>query len=339
MTYPSRPAEAVTFRELFTNPATLHANGGVLTGTPLVQNGVHLDGSTQYVTYTISSRTFYRKQIAIVTEFYPDFDYDGDINAYLYDAQSGKRYYVIKCDNSANNELYIGLGNVLVSIVAPATFGPYWRQGQRNVLVVTGEPGDVDVWLNGTQIVTGDSTSWSLKDPTTLYIGTWNLINYRFDGVITGFSVHSRRLTQADVDGIQDHSLFTYQNSADLWADMATAIVDGSNDRTPDKSRRGKTVLLGDGAGTGTPVFSDPGFLFDGSSDYMTLPTAPTGNFTVVTKRSEDLVPVFENDLTTRNKIKTAGQFDGTLEFLGEWPFLLSPIQRDDLEYRLRGIR
>ncbi len=339
MTYPSNPAESVVFRELFRDSASLHANGGALTGSPIVKDGIRLDGTTQHATYAIPPTTFFREEITIVTEFTPDFDYDGDLNAYLYDSESGNRYYVIKCDNSANNELYIGMGNTLVSIIAPATFGPHWRQGERNVLVVTGEPGDVDVWLNGTQIVTADSTSWTIKDPDTLYIGTWNLINFRFDGIINGFSVHDRRFTQADVDGVQDRSLYVYPNRSELWADMKTAIVDGSADRTPDKSRHGRTILLGDGAGTGSPTWTGSGFLFDGVDDYMTLPVDPSGTYTVVSKRAEDISPVFDSDLSTWNDIDTAGQFSGTLEFLAWFPFDLSPIQRTDLDHQLRGFR
>lgn len=339
MTYSSNPAEGAIFRESFVDAVSLHANGGVLTGSPVVNRGISLDGSTQHVTYEIPPETFFRREITIVTEFTPDFDFDGDINAYLYDAESGNRYYVIKCDNAANNELYIGLGNTLVSIIAPATFGPYWRQGKRNVLVVTGEPGDVDVWLNGTQIVTADSTSWSIKDPTTLYIGTWNLLNFRFDGVINRFSVHDRRFTQADVDGVQDETLYVYPNRSELWAPMRSAIVDGSSDRTPDESRYGRTVLLGDGAGTGSPTWQGNGFLFDGVNDYMTLPADPTGTYTVVSKRAEDISPVFDSDLSTWNNIKTAGQFSGTLQFLAWFPFDLSPIQRTALDHQLRGIR
>lgn len=51
--YESRSAEKVIFRELFTNASTVAVNGGTLTGSPTINNGVTLDGSTQYVSYSI----------------------------------------------------------------------------------------------------------------------------------------------------------------------------------------------------------------------------------------------------------------------------------------------
>lgn len=338
MIYQSRPAEAITFRELFSNQATLHANGGILVGSPLIQDGIRLDGSTQYVTFPVSSLFQSLTFLTIKIEFWPDNDYDVDSVQTLCSSTSD-HYYLYKDNNAANNVLGIILGGTTITTIASSTYGTYWRQLDRNVLIVSSDGITTNAWLNGAQILTADATTWIPTNPVTLYIGSKADLSGKFAGVISDVSVHHCVMVQADCSAIQDHSLFTYPNSADLWADMVTAVIDGSNDRTPDKSRRGKTILLGNGAGTGTPSFSDPGFLFDGSSNYMTLPTAPTGDFTIVTKRSEDIAPVFENDLTTRNKIATSGQFSGTLEFYGEWPYLLSPIQQADLEYRLRGIR
>lgn len=41
-----------TFRETFESQQSVAQNGGVITGTPAISNGVTLDGSAQYVTYT-----------------------------------------------------------------------------------------------------------------------------------------------------------------------------------------------------------------------------------------------------------------------------------------------
>lgn len=132
--------------------------------------------------------------------------------------------------------------------------------------------------------------------------------------------------------------LFTYPNESSMYADMSTAIIDGANDRTVDKSRNGLTVLLGDGAGTGTPAWQNPGFLFDAVNDRLTLPPDPTGTFTVAWKRRNEPV-VFESDLTTWNLIKAAGGFEGLLDYLAWWPFALSPLQQADLGYQWAGGR
>lgn len=40
------------FRETFESQQSVAQNGGVVTGTPVINNGVTLDGSAQYITYT-----------------------------------------------------------------------------------------------------------------------------------------------------------------------------------------------------------------------------------------------------------------------------------------------
>jgi hypothetical protein len=337
VTYPSRTAEAVVFRERFRNAATVHTNGGALVGSPLIKDGVYLTGS-EYITHPISTMLDGRRFLTIVFEFWPDTDYDEDALANLFSTTSDD-YRAYKDNNTASNVLGIVLGGTSIATIASATYSGSWRVGERNVLVISSDGTTTDAWLNKTQILTADATAWTPTNPATLYTGALADGSGKLEGRATELSIQSLVMVQADVDALQDGSLFRYSNSSELWADMESAIVDGSNDRTPDRSRHGRTVLLGDGAGTGTPTFSNPGFVFDGGNDYMTLPADPTGTYTVVTKRIEDIDPVFESDLTTWTKIKTAGQFSGTLGFLAWFPFALSPIQQTDLNYLLRGIR
>lgn len=334
--YPYRSSERVLFREKFRNVITVHANKGTLVGSPTIKNGIKLNGTTQYITYPISDDTLARDPITFVIEFIPDFDYDDSLNHYLVDSTNGARYFIYK--NSGNN-LSVRAGNVTVANIIPATYLPHWRDREFNRIVVSFTSGASNAWLNGAQILTNDTTVFELAYPTTLNIGSDFNTTGKFVGEIRSVSIHDCEFDQNDVSAIQDGSLYTYANRAQLWADMSLATIDGSNNRTLDRSRFDQTILLGNGTGTGTPSFSAPGFLFDGVDDFMTLPADPTGTYTVVTKRGEDLEPVFESDLTTWTKIKTPGQLSGTLEFLGRWPFSLSPIQRTDLGYRLRGIR
>jgi hypothetical protein len=110
-------------------------------------------------------------------------------------------------------------------------------------------------------------------------------------------------------------------------------------DRTLDKSPNGRVCLLGDGSTVaGIPAWQSPGFLFDGSTDYLTLPPDPTGTFTVAWKRRNEPT-VFESNLTTWNLIKAAGGFSGLLDYLAWWPFTLSPLQQADLDQSWTGGR
>lgn len=218
--YSQRPAENTVFRERFTNPSMAHRNGAVLTGGPTIKNGVGLDGATQHVTYSVPASVFSSPEISLVLEFTPQFATDYDVNLVMYDSSVGKRYTAAKLDNGAGNTLFIILGGISISI-PEATYSPFWLQGKKNVLVVSGTNGATNAWLNGAQVLTGAAAVWSPKDPAELYIGVSYIPSGWFLGTIHSLSIYSRLYTAADVAALDGGGLFSYRNKATVWYDLA----------------------------------------------------------------------------------------------------------------------
>jgi len=336
--YPSRACERVLFRERFRDVPTVQRNGGTLTGSPTVRDGVSLDGSTQYVAYDITGVLDGKREVSLVVEFTPDFDTDANDTYYFCDTTATMQFTCSKRSNAESNYLQITFSGSYIANIAEATYSPYWLVGERNVLVISSQSGDTNAWMNGTQILTADASTWTSKTPTGLWVGSTNGGTNQFDGVIHSISFHACLLDQEDAQAIYDGRLFDYPQRCSLWLDMAEAIIDGSNDRTLDKSRHGHAVPLGDGAGAGTPAWESPGFTFDAVDDYLTLPADPTGTFTVAWKR-RNKATVFEHDLTTWNLIKASGSFSGLLDYLAVCPFTLSSMQERDLDQMWGGGR
>ena len=94
------------------------------------------------------------------------------------------------------------MGHASVAAIAQATYEPHWRTGGLNVLVISGESGDTDAWLNGQQILTADATAWAKQDPAAVYIGArFTVANY-FDGAINHFSTYPLRFGRLQTDDI-----------------------------------------------------------------------------------------------------------------------------------------
>jgi hypothetical protein len=172
-TIPSELLAGSVFAANFESTVRVIQNGGVLTGTPLVDRGITLNGVDESVHYFLQGNEFNSVNISIVIEFYPDFDYDIDANIYFIDATNGSRYYVYKGANGASNVLGIGLANTGIAAIPSATYSPYWNVGQKNTLVISGTSGDTSAWLNGNLILDSDSSVWSPSaDTMDLYVGS-----------------------------------------------------------------------------------------------------------------------------------------------------------------------
>lgn len=214
--YPSRAAERVVFRELFTDYASVHRNGGTLIGSPTVKDGVTLDGSTQYVTYGESGRLA-SPVISFVAEFVPTFSPDDSVAHFIFDSPTAERYALVK---SSSDQLQVVLGGQFIGGIVYSSWSAYWRAGERNTIVVASESGDTDMWLNGNKIMDGDVSIWTPKHPQSFRIGAPSVGLGYFSGVIHSVSAHSRRFTAQDVAALEAGTLWTYQNRALCYFDM-----------------------------------------------------------------------------------------------------------------------
>jgi len=194
---PSERARGLVWASVFRSAADEVAKGGVITGTPTINHGATLNGTTDYITYALNGQ-LNLGTIGIHCEFWPDFDYDEDASRYLFNTTNLKKYYLLKDDNAASNVLTISLGNTTITNIAAATYSALWNQSGRNLITISGTTGATDAWLNGTQILTAGATAWTAAAPTTLYVGSKHDTTEKFDGKITRLQFYNTLLTSGE---------------------------------------------------------------------------------------------------------------------------------------------
>jgi len=275
-----------------TNPAHIVANGGSITGSPTYdRDGVILDGTNDYLTYAMVGNEFNSAEISIVFEFWPDFNYDEDAYRTLFDGTNPYRYLCYKLKNTDSNTLAIYLGSTLIAAVAEGTYSPYWKVGERNVLVISGTSGDTSAWLNGNVLFANDATVWTAKNPPNFYVGAAFSGGQKFDGKIGDVKIFHSLLDAQDALNFYQHDNYTYMNDAILHLPMRASEHDPTNLRTLDVSSNGQFgsgnenyAEFGDGV---TPTkyptkLQKRGYSFDGG-DYLRTGTVTVPNTTKCT--------------------------------------------------------
>lgn len=222
--YPHRAAERIVFREEFRDAATVVRNGGTLTGSPVVKDGVYLDGATQYVNWNVSNNLFAVDDgFTLVAEIAPSFAYDDGVDHYILDSTSGSRYIITK---SSTNRIYMEFNGTAVANISGAVWGSYWNVGKKNKIVVSAIPGNTNVWLNGNQILVAAAAAWSHAYPVKLFSGASFAGTFPFAGTIHSLSIHSTLFTADDVAALESGRLWSYQNDASVWYDMQDRFED-----------------------------------------------------------------------------------------------------------------
>ena len=251
-TTPAERARGCSWAEDFDTEEAVQKNNGTLVGSPTVDFGITLDGSTQYAVYDLLGREFSSAGITIVCEFTPDFEHDDSAGHYLIDSQSGKRYLILK---ATSNTLQIYLGNTFIAIIAEGTYSAYWLQNERNVIVVSSITGHTDVWLNGSLIMDDENTAWSPANPVNFYIGAAYDGNFKFDGTIHRLQIFKTQLSAAEVQDISYNTTYRYRNTPTILLPFGIDQHDPSNVRTLDIANDAPEILVdGDMEDTGDPT-------------------------------------------------------------------------------------
>lgn len=263
------------FAESFRSASEVVGNGGTITGTPTFDNGVDLDGSNDYITYSLQGTEFDSASISFVIEFTPDFAVTEDAIRYLFGSNDGATNYSCFVHNNATgNRLYLYLGNTLIAFIEDEDYSQYWLANQRNVMVISGTSGNTSIWLNGTQILTADPTAWTPVADTGILIGSRSGGINLFDGTIHSFKVFQSALTAQESSDYYTNSTYDYMNDTVVDLPMSLETHDPVNNRTLDVSGNGLHGTLGAGdGGVTTPTKNSDrcGYSMDGSDDYITL--------------------------------------------------------------------
>jgi hypothetical protein len=150
-----------------------------------------------------ATNVFNSSNISIAFKFSPDFAAN-DGNGHVLMDTTGDRTIIAKEILGAghNNSLAIYLGStILIEEIPLATYQPYWKVGQENVLIVISNAATdiTNVWLNGNKILNNDTTAWAPTNPISVSLGSLNANTYYFDGKIHYLKVWNRLLTNDEV--------------------------------------------------------------------------------------------------------------------------------------------
>lgn len=134
--------------------------------------------------------------------FNPDTSVEDDHYDVMLDGDATSRYGIHKGSSSGGYVMYVIAGGTTVESISSSTYRALWKKGEKNILIFSGTSGNTNVWLNGTQILTSDATTWTAGDPATVYVGSSYLGSSAFDGKFYSLRIWNRLLTTAEVEAI-----------------------------------------------------------------------------------------------------------------------------------------
>lgn len=279
-------AQGIHFRDDFIS-ASLSAENDVelKAGATIGANGLTLTG-TEYA-YVRNRRLFTAPAgFTVYIRCIPTFELNDGDNKFFYDTPGdGRCWFYI----SGTGNISIRCGDVFVASVLKANYEAYYTKDAVNEWILTSISGDTNLWLNGTQILTSDSTTYTWNDDARdTYLGIQSSLAGGFKGTIDRFYVWDRPITSADVDAITLRDGPTVEHlspgSSVLATSGASKTVGGLTFIECYGTSEATKGVLGVN-GTDTANFPDDdvsrlGFVFDGSNDLVTIPKVPGLVFT-----------------------------------------------------------
>ena len=255
-----------TLAENFFSNEDVVANGGTISGTPVINRGAVLNGTTDYISYNlINGDKLASSGTSFVFDFIPNFDTD-DNNESTFLGTVTNLSVISKRDNASSNALRILLAGVVIASIPEATYSPFWNVGERNVLVIAAETGSTNAWLNGNQILTNDATSWTTSSQTEMAIGARSGGSTYFDGTFNSFKMFNSLLTGQEAADYYNNENFTYEHKAIAALPLTAETYDPTNSLVKDRSGEGNDFTV-----TGATKLPTKGFSLDGSGDYFFL--------------------------------------------------------------------
>lgn len=248
----STPAErfiGCSFADRFETVEDVIANEGSISGSPIIDFGAVLDGTSDYISYEISDE-FNSDNISLVIDFEPDFEADDSIAHAIFDGDSGLRYGVIK---SNTNTLDIRLGGQTIASLSLIAYQAFWNVNSRNNIVISGTSGSTNAWLNGNQVVTNSTTVFTAKKNFTCFVGSDFLGSSKYSGKITSVKIFQTLFEAQDAINYYKNSNFSYHKNSVLHIDMSARLYDPSNHTQLDLSPLKNNVIIGNGAGSNSP--------------------------------------------------------------------------------------
>jgi hypothetical protein len=268
----------IIFNEPFTSVKSVSDNGGTITGATIDNGSAKFTTTSDAISYP-SDFIYEKTELTFVIRFTPTFDTDADQVYVIFEADSDD-YELRKKQNSGSNELRLRLGGALIADIAEATYSPYWKVDEENLIVISGATGDTSVWLNNNLILDGDASAWSPVTPTTFYIGNNNALGTGFDGRFHEFYIMDSVVTSEEAKDIFEQDTYSELERPVINLPLRSNYEDGSGNRvTENKGSADGTATLGDGTTITTfPTQLSPHGNSTDGGDYLDLGTCPTTN-------------------------------------------------------------
>jgi len=273
---PAERQRGLIFCEKFENAGEVQRNGGVVTGTPEINNGAVLNGITDFVTSDLPF--IVKDEITFMVKFTPDFAKDEGVARYIMDTEPTARYYMYR---QSNGKLAFLINNSYNTVLYD-DYKDYWVDFGVNVIAITAGFTKIYVYLNGILIL--DIPAVSLSPPSWATWGARNNGVTFFKGTIHSAVVFLKQLTPEEILDYYNESVFNYEKDAVLNLPMGVAQHDSANNQTLDVSGYNNHAQFGDGVTpskfpvkiggrrgyefNGTPYFEIANPVFDPNSDF-----------------------------------------------------------------------
>jgi len=264
----TRPAErerGASFADGFESQTRVESNGGTVHGSPTFSaaQGVTLDGSSDYIQYNLTGGEFDSDPLSVIVEFTPSFSAsESSVYRYFFQSDNGSGGDLVYIRRDASNNLHAFIGTT-VAVASIGSWSSYWKQGERNILILSASNGDNSLWLNGHEIVASAGYGWSSKSSVRLSVGADVSGGNLFLGTIHRFVVFHAKLSDAEAEAYSNGTMWTYENRAvAVWRFRA---ADHTGTETKESAGRGYDLTI-----NGSPTkLQTHGYEFDGSNDYL----------------------------------------------------------------------
>jgi len=312
------------FCETFENATEVVNNGGVITGSPVVNNGATLDGINDYIISAIDNLN-YANGLSYEFKFIPNFAKNDNVFRHIFDTEALSRYYIFR---DANSNILFNVGNLNITVIY-ADYQGYWNDFEENTISFKADSSTGKIYLNNNEIKSFSTTSWNKSSPSQIVLGARNTtFASKFDGTIISSKWFNKALTAQELANYYNNTIFKYEESTEVNLPMGLAQHDPDNDRALDMSGNGNNATV-----NGCVKLQKRGYSFDGVDDYFSdLPTL-SGDYTVCV--FVDNKVEFYNTNTVYNSITTSGAFAGNLQGLTVYNILLTDMQKADIKSKL----
>lgn len=255
----------------FKSQDLVESNNGVISGSPVFTGtGIDLDGSSDYINYSIDSNNL--AEFAIVLVFTPDFTANETTARRTFFSNLTGTTRLQRYETTTYNDtlrLYINGTLVINGTGNVNNYATLWKTGEINYLVVNAKSGDTDIWLNGNLVQQGDPTAFDSDAISTLTVGAYGS-SYLFDGEYHSIKFFNKKLDDVTAEAYSTSYInWGYENETIInYLTDDTHMVSG---QLTDFSGNYNAPIYG----TVNKLTDQWGYYFSGTNDYAQTTSIP----------------------------------------------------------------